>query len=190
MKNFIPLLSCPHKSTAKVVDGKLILSFPGALKPVLWQMDMSSAKASALEIEERDSAFGLVLKTPRGDAHDIAAFGSKDQAVRALVIIGGALERAHGHMRSGSEIRRSQALVPVPENDNGGGNAPGVFKWLAGLTGIVILVLMVNTLWAMGPRLPVSVPSAAGGAIESLAPGEAAKATGVPVSADDYLLGQ
>ena len=45
-------------ASANVVDGKLILSLPEAENPVVWQMDLSSAKASALEVkkdEEKDT---------------------------------------------------------------------------------------------------------------------------------------
>ena len=40
-----------YQSSARVVDGKLILSFPHALTPVVWQMDLSQTKASALEVQ-------------------------------------------------------------------------------------------------------------------------------------------
>ena len=41
-------------TSASVVDGKLILSFPHAQTPVLWQMDLTQAKASSLEVTKSE----------------------------------------------------------------------------------------------------------------------------------------
>ena len=73
------------RASAKVVDGKLILSLPDALTPVVWQMDLAHAKASALEVRcnnEAMNAYTLTLKTPKGETIEVAAFDERENAMR------------------------------------------------------------------------------------------------------------
>ena len=49
-------ISNKNGASANVVDGKLILSFPHAQTPVLWQMDLAQAKASAIEVLKAEKA--------------------------------------------------------------------------------------------------------------------------------------
>ena len=54
--------------SAKIVDGILILSLPDALRPVVWQMELSQSRTSALEVREHeDGTYHLTLKPPRQD---------------------------------------------------------------------------------------------------------------------------
>ena len=74
----ISALKKMHKNnaSASVVDGKLILSFPHAQTPVIWQMDLAEAKASALEVlkAEKGTDFTLTLKTQKGEKVKIDLF--------------------------------------------------------------------------------------------------------------------
>ena len=49
-----------NKTSAKVVEGKLILSCPGAEIPVVWQMDLNEAKACAFEVQCDEKANGFL----------------------------------------------------------------------------------------------------------------------------------
>ena len=73
------MLKKDYKSSAKVVDGKLILSFPNAVNPVVWQMESQEAKASALEVNDNEkSGYDLVLKTLKGERVQVASFAEKE----------------------------------------------------------------------------------------------------------------
>lgn len=88
-------------STAKVVDGRLVLSLTDAQKPVVWQFDLSVAKSSAIELRETNGGeTTLILKTARQDVQDIATYDTPEKAVRALMAISRAMERAQGQMHA------------------------------------------------------------------------------------------
>ncbi|HRC27329.1 MAG TPA: hypothetical protein PKX87_07865 [Alphaproteobacteria bacterium] len=194
------LKSNEYGSTASVVDGKLILSFPQAVRPVLWQMDLGAVKTSALEMVEgaESGQFGLALRAPKGDVQEIVLFSTREQALEALVIVRDALARAHGQIRPLAPILADgSGGVPV-----GGGYAssPGgwqgaradahqtAMKWIGGLAGLVVLAILLNMLWSLSPRPPASIPSAsASGGAGQDSPQEK---TGEPVSADDFLRSQ
>lgn len=209
--------SCAPTSGARVVDGKLILSFPDAIKPVLWQMDLVSAKASALEVEAlQGGQAALMLKTPKGEQATVAIFESREAAISALMTVGAALGCAHGQIRgvpvssfpasSGGGADQVPAwAAPQTAFPAGGGMgamaAPveghqRTMRWLAGLAGIVLLAVLLNMLWSLSPRPPASLPSAAaeGGAPPQAAASSTAlggpvdpDAVGVPLSADAVL---
>lgn len=186
MRHALKSFSSSH-SSARVVDGKLILSLPHALTPVVWQMDMTQAKASALEVRENGgkNTFSLILKTPRGEDTEIAPFETRAQAVEALMSVARALENAQGQIR------------PFPETTGlGGGEAAyrpaksrSLGKWVAGILSVLLLLILVNIWGSLLPRDPEGV---SGRPIDpvSLDSAPAAKSSGVPVSADDFLNGQ
>jgi hypothetical protein len=88
-------------SGAKVVDGRLVLSLTDAIKPVVWQFDISVAKSSAVELRETNGGeTTLVLKTAKQDVQDIASYDTPSKAVKALLAISRAMERAQGHMNA------------------------------------------------------------------------------------------
>lgn len=184
MKNALHSFQGSHKSSAKVVDGKLILSFPGALKPVVWQMDFSHVKASALEVQENkdEGIYTLTLKTPKGENVDIAPFAKKEHAVSGLMAASKALEGAQGKIRPAASSGKA---------DDGGGQtvvvtgAKSSGRWTAPLLGVVMLLLLVFVWSLLAPQSPSSVGRAGGSAA-----GSGPDAAGVPMSADDFLRGQ
>lgn len=195
MKNILQSVS-PHKSSsARVVDGKLILSFPEALTPILWQMELNEAKASALEVRAAgDGVYTLTLRTARGETLEIAPFEKREDAVAALMVIAKALESAHGQIRpfhhAAAPATESAAAIPsaapvAPLKIRERKSAAG--KWAAGILGVLFVFVLLN-MWAyLSPRPPSGM-----GAASSAAPagaGSAQSSAGVPVSADDYLKG-
>lgn len=196
MRRLAACLKGGYGSTADVVDGKLVLSFTDAIRPVLWQMDLTSVKTSALEMVDGPEAgqFGLVLRAPKGEVQDIALFSTRDAALEALVTVRNALSRAHGQIRP---------VLPAPDGTGNvapvGGYAPGwqgkadahqtAMKWIGGLAGLVILAILLNMLWSLSPRPPSSIATVAASSSDQgfKSPQET---TGEPVSADDFLRAQ
>jgi hypothetical protein len=172
------LTSSNNQSSARVVDGKLVLSFPHAITPVVWQMDLTQAKASALEVHEnKDSGVStLVLKTPGGSNTDIAPFEKKSQAVEALMAISRALENAQGQIRSGTTPYETVGTV---HHHPRRGFTPG--KWVAAVLALFMLLILINIWGSNLPRSPSSVTQDT-----SIAQDPASQA-GVPMSADDFL---
>lgn len=173
------------QSTARVVDGKLILSFPLALTPVVWQMDLSQAKASALEVhaQANSDAQALVLKTPKGENLEVAVFATRPEAVSALMAAAGALENAHGQIRpfaAQSDGHLGGSMQPSQSAPKRGGILKTIGLIFLSLVGIFILL---NILSAVSPRSQQALEG----------PGAAQQNTanepeaGVPLSADEFL---
>lgn len=181
-----------YKTSAKVVDGKLILSLPDAASPVVWQMDLIEMKASAFEIKTDDKTgqYLFVSKKQGQDSFDIIApFDDKDKAVAALMETSKALENATAypvHTTSSAEAAYSHApssshgaYAPHPAQKK-----PGKGKWIGVLILFIIIGGLIFVSFNMQPRSPSSFQpspssSAAGGGAEQNA--------GVPMSADDFL---
>ncbi len=174
------------ESTARVVDGKLILSLPGAQTPVVWQMDLDQAKASALEVrsDDKKGLYTLSLKTPRGAADDIADFTSKDEAVDGLLAASAALENAHG------QIRPSGGVNMTPSNSNAPQAQPkksgGWKKWLLALVVLIGLWFLFTLSATILPQAPGTYTGASTEQAAESAQ-SARESQGVPVSADDFL---
>lgn len=178
--------SCRSASSAKVIEGKLILSFPNAINPVVWQMDLGQTKASALEVQTNgdETRFTLVLKTPKGETVDIAPFESRQEAVDGLMAAAKALENAQGHIRaaaSNSNYTPGEAAThAAPARKN---------RWL----GPVLAALFIFVLFMVWASL---LPKPAGievtGMPQSAMPAAPSPegAAGVPLDADAYLKGQ
>ena len=178
-------------ASARVVDGKLILSLPDAITPVVWQMDLAQAKASALEVlhNEEKNEFSLGLKNPKGEKVEVAVFAERTHAVEGLMAASHALENAHGQIRGLSNntndtddaILLSQKPTQSKtkqENKRG--------KLMTGLLALVVLFILF-TIWSS--IIPRTINTA--GNPESVASNaNAPSAAGVAVSADDFLRGQ
>ena len=172
------------ESSAKVVDGNLILSLPDAINPVVWRMELGSVKASAMEVKKdaADGTFTLSLKTPKGEVHDIAPFETRELAVRALMRVSAAMQGAQGKLAPVSALH-SQAPAPASTQT---GNAPDgktALKWLAALGGVLLVIFLFAYASALGPR---------GGDPQSAnfdSSGQSSSENGVPQSADDVLRG-
>ena len=178
MKKLIESITGGYTSSARVVDGSLILSLPDALSPVVWRMDLGEVKSSALEVRETpEGSFVLALKTPRADVHNIAPFASRALALKALMAVSEALEHSGGQLHPANDD--AAAARPVYRKKAG----PG--KWLAGAGAVVALVLMAGILMKMGPASQ-SLTGQQAYAPPNLG-GPAPDDAGVPLSADDFL---
>lgn len=181
-------------ASAIVVDGKLILTFPDAISPVVWQMDLADAKASALEIEEdpANNHHKLVIKTAKGERVDVAKFSNRTEALAGLMAAAGALENAQGQIRaaasSGSAANDRPAKSkkvkrpPTPTQKKQTRN-----RWLTGILALVILFILL-TIWSW--VMPVSLKTNLAEEQASAVTGPVTESAGVPVSADDFFKDQ
>ena len=179
-----------NAASARVVDGKLILSYPDAITPVVWQMDLSTARASALEVRENEKGhFIVTLKTMKGESADIAPFETKEAAVDALMAASRALENAHGQIRTGGESISSTApaasTVTTTQKKSGRSS-----KWAAGFLAFLLILFLISVWGSIAPRAPMSVENAAGGPAASSPTGANSNEAGVPLSADEFLIQQ
>lgn len=181
MKHALKSMSGQHTAQASVVDGKLILSFPHALTPVLWQIDLNDVKSSALEVisKDKDKRFLLISKTPDGTITEIAPFDNRDDAVEGLMAAGKALENAHGQIKNMPSSERTTHVYTA--------GVEGKKKsWTPVLVSLAVLALVV-VLWA---SLSSRMQSAN---FETLANNTNTSASsnvnepGVAISADDFL---
>jgi hypothetical protein len=166
-----------EKASARVVDGKLILSLPAANTPVVWQMDLGHAKASALEVRHNEEAaiFTLMLKTAKGETMEIASFSERERSIEGLMAASRALESGYGQIKQGiaNDSAASAALdVSAPKKGRG---------WFVALALVALFVVFL--VW--GSLTPVSVMTTSqSGENPSLS------TNGVPLSAEDYLKNQ
>lgn len=200
MKKVIDNLKQNYLTSAKVVDGTLILSVPNAITPAVWRLDLGNVKASALEVRDNDNDnFTLVLSTPKGDVHDVASFYKKEEAIEALLAVTSALEGAQGQIKPGlyapsndsnqlNVPNRLPVLSPQPQSQSTPSKKSN--KALASVAGVLVLVVMIVILMNMGPKTTSldnnSLSNTA--ASSSAATSGGTTGAGVPMSADDFLM--
>lgn len=173
-----------YESSAKVVDGNIIISLPDAVNPIVWRMELGSVKASAMEVRSHaDGTFMLALKTPKGEAHDIAPFAQKELAVRALMRVSAALQSAEGRMGAPAATpipfpERTQASEPRTERTS-------ALKWLLALGGVFIVIALFAYLGTLGAPAVYSGDTNSATTVT----GDQNAESGVPQSADSALQG-
>jgi hypothetical protein len=169
-------------STAKVIDGILILSLPDAVSPVVWQMELGQSKSSALEIRDGGNGqFILTLKTPRQDVLDIATYANRDLAIKALLVTTAALEKGQGQLKAAPAGLANGYPVPVVTQNKTGALCilKKILMWLAGIAAGLILLLIVGWL-LLGVINVIMTPKLASTATSS-------SSSSGPVSADEFL---
>ncbi len=182
MNNLWKKTSGDYESSAKVVDGNLILSLPNAINPIVWRMELGNVKASALEVRTNttDGTHVLTLKTPKGDVHEIAPFAQRDDALRALMRVSTALQGAQGKIAVATTITASHSATQ-PESGSG-------YKWLLTLGGVLIVIFLFAYLSSLTPQQMDSTNVGAPESATSVT-GEPNAESGVPQSADQLLRG-
>ena len=175
------MMADKYISTAKVIDGILILSLPDAVSPVVWQMELGQSKSSALEIRDTESGqFILTLKTPRQDVIDIATYASRDAAIKALMATSAALEKGRGQLKAAPAGTANGYPVPVVTRQPKSGALcvlKKILLWLAGIAASLILLLVVG--WLVLAAINVIMSPSAGTT--------ASAPNGGAVSADEFL---
>lgn len=173
-------------STVKVVDGKLIMSLPDAQTPVVWQMDIEQAQSAAFTVEEdkKKKTFTLVLKTQDGEVQNIAPFENKETAVNILMETSGALQNAHGQIKPTTMAHASNTNIasPVAQQNDDKNNKIGAIL-------AVLLILVLIGIWSLSASNSVQLQNdrLLAPTETAISPQDAKSASGVPVSADDFL---
>ena len=183
MSKLLSKLTGQSKASASVVDGKLILSFPAAITPVVWQMDLNKAKASALEVQENKGGYALVLKTPKGENLDIAPFDDRGKAVDGLMAASRALQNAYGQMNP--QGVSNENAPSSSHHHNGAGKKKKVLPIVFGL----IVLFLLYWLWSAMSLQNVNGYQTTSADNTANVP-SAAQSSGVAVSADDFLMGR
>lgn len=194
---FIQNLTGGYRSSAKVVDGTLVLSLPDAQSPIVWRMDLNTAKSSAIEVRENDdNKYDLMLKTSKADAHVIGTYEFKIKATQALMAVTKAMRKAEGQMpvipMNLSEEDRARYLpVPLsrPRSTTFGGMVLRAFKYLIILACLVVVLGTGWTYFEMKERRDISINQAAKETAELGDSAPAHKKIGEVMSADDFLKG-
>ncbi len=171
-----------YSSSAKVVNDTLVLSLPDAKSPVVWRMELAEIKEAAFELQQKDTDYLLVMKTPKGASREIAPFDNRAKALKALMSTSQAMEHAETLSRSNDD--GNAVFVSQGSRKERSGQA------LAGIIGIIILGGLLFLLTQIGPNTPQYAASgglAATGSSTGSAPNSAGS-PGVPVSADDFLM--
>jgi hypothetical protein len=163
--------------SANIIDKSLVLSLPNALNPVVWRMELSKAKMSAIEIrEDKLGDFTLTLKTPKGDTNEIARFKSRNDALKSLNSITSAMKKA--------EKKEDRIKKPVDKKMS---FFKTIFVGGAATIFLIITVLLVISFIATITGQPLRVAASNG---QTSSAGIGAMQDGVPQSADDFLKAQ
>ncbi len=186
-----------YSATAKVVDGNLIISLPDAVNPIVWRMELGSVKASALEVRKGavEGHSLLVLKTPKGETHEIAPYDSRDKALAALMQVSNALQSAEGRMAPSPvtgqyvPVNSNQPTQAASSQQEGPVTKANTVKWLLALGAVLAVIALFAYLGSLGaPEMSSGLSDTAtvtGPAASNSNSGE----SGVPQSADEMLRG-
>lgn len=189
IKNFWKQNEDALSSSASVVDGNLILSLPDAINPVVWKMELSSAKSSALEVRKNpDGTSTLLLKTVKEDIHTIASFEQKDSAIKALMVVSQALKNADGKIYSHAKQTVSSLVDASPSHVRANlfSSQKENMKWLFAILGVVFVLFLFAYLSKSAPY-PVEEQTSQG--TQTSIGANPSDQSGVPQSADDVLKG-
>lgn len=183
-----------NDANASVVDGKLILSFPEAITPIVWQMDLNDAKSSSFEVTNDGDHFALVTKKQGAQKKEsIAPFPTKEQAVAALMATSSALKNGHGHIYPTGAAQPAQAIPqPVYHMQSHTAQSKGSGgKWAIAILCLLVIGFLFMMTANMQPRIAGTNDSAGrtntAASAGSAGSSRASDKAGVAVSADDFL---
>jgi hypothetical protein len=150
----------PSKSNirAGIADNALVVSFLAAEAPRVWRAEMGQLATAALEVQENQGKFSLVMKRSGAPVEEIGTFTGKKEAVEALQLITEALLQGTG----------------ITQTEKSGGWFKKLLKFL--LTAVIALFLLVALVNIFGRHAP------SGQSSYTKAP-----PAGVPAPADEIL---
>ena len=193
MKQLIENMTGGYSSSASVVDNNLIISLPDAKSPVIWRKDIGKIASAALEVrEEKDGSYVLTFKHEKGQDEDIAPFNSRAKAVKALMTISSAMQNAtiSAPRDAANNSKAAAPVAALPQNNPKSEKSP----WVGGLIGLAILAFLVYVLLTMSPGTPIRGDGAAEPQASAFATSTTnnppPQDTGVPVSAETFLMGR
>ncbi|HEY8963888.1 MAG TPA: hypothetical protein VIN59_05425 [Alphaproteobacteria bacterium] len=173
-----------NASSAKVKDGRLVMSMPDAETPVVWVMDLGEASTSVLRLESDKQGLYVIKKHGGKVAETVAVYRNRRPAVKALTRATKAMDRARTYRGQGTS-RLTNVLLVV------------LLVWFAlsrlwgldqDLMRMAILPFVKDDLIAMAQQaqaLQQQAAAAASGTQNTQAANP--NAMGVPLSADEAL---
>lgn len=178
-----------YKTKAKVVGDTLILSFPDALQPSVWRLDLKDAQGCIFEIEgdEAGGVYSLVQKSAKGSAKKvITSYFSRPQAMRALIVTSKALSCSNA---CGAMKEQSAKDTPIVIQNRSG------FPWGKILFLLLILYLGYSAYRVFMVSFNNALVSESAPAVIELdqiqknnkATAPNVNQSGVPLSAEDFL---
>lgn len=172
------------KPSARVADGRLIISLPDAETPAVWMLDLAEAVTSVLRLENDRQGFYVIKKHGgKGAAETVAVYRDRARALRALEKTSSALERARSSMTYNG---RPIVVRPVSKVVRFF-NILLVFWFVLYLLGLDKYALTLLFMPFTADQ-PVAAAPAAPTAPESNNTAEpGSPPAGVPLSADDFL---
>ncbi len=180
-----------YTTKAKVVDNVLILSLPDAVTPAIWRLELQDAKNTSFDIgQDEEGIFQLSHKPAKGNSKVIAAFDTREKAVKALMLTSRAMEKVPAVSTSptsgittatGETPAQMIVAAPQPARPK---------KWGTALIALLLLLLLVIVFAQMAPQ-PISSFSGDGNAeMKNMLGDNTTSTTGVPMSADAFLQGR
>ena len=192
MVSFLENLTGGYKSRASVAGDRLIMTFPDAVTPVTWQLDLKNANGSAIELEaDKTGAFSLVSKQGQKAKQTIAKFDSRGKAVRALMSTTDAIEKGVKQLSYAQHNAAQAGQVPPAVIVKNSSVLGSVMK---GVLTTLLVVIVLGILGLFGLNFVVSSLNpdreAASQVSSGTVSGQNNEAVGVPLSADDFLKGR
>ena len=173
-----------YGSSAKVADGRLVISMPDAETPVIWIMDLNDAETAVLRLEVDKQGLNVIKKHGgKGVAETVAVYRSRSKAERAMIKASKALENARNtRLHVGPN---SQPVIIRPA-----GRMARIFSFIMSVIVVIILLLyarmsLIYNLSATMEQPQISATKM--GADSAIPQTPPADTSGVPLSADDFL---
>lgn len=171
-------------SSAKVTDGRLVLTLTDAETPAVWIMDLNDAATSVLRLENDRQGFYVIKKHGgKGAAETVAVYRDRGMAAHALSVASKAMEKARDTRHN---TLNGRPVIVRPASRVARFFTYFLFFWfvmyLMGLDMYLVRLIFApfdTVQMASAPMPEVEVP-------QTTPPTQA----GVPMSADDFLMNQ
>ncbi|MCB9963574.1 MAG: hypothetical protein H6855_00880 [Rhodospirillales bacterium] len=160
-----------YTSSAKVVDGSLVLSLPDAVTPVVMRLSLDEAKSAAFTVLEKKGQHVLTVQFSEKESRDIAPFAEKDLAIAALMSASAALEKG-SHLSAMDGQDHARAPISIK----------GLARWGGAICALLFLIWVISAVNNSMPRAPFPA-----GTTQTAPITDPQKTSGVPLSADDFL---
>ena len=145
--------------SARVVDGRLILTLPNARTPTVWRMGLDAAEAGAFQVvaDPDNAGYQLVTKGTASDQQTIAGFDDREQAVAALLTAAEAMQNAGSQRPETPVPRETVAAYPTgasTRQDPGAGYMGGRGRGRAVITGagLLLVIVLIYMIANTGPQ--------------------------------------
>ncbi len=186
------ILTGKNGPSAKVADGRLILSLPDAETPVIWIMDLNEAALCALRLEtDRQGLCVIKRHGGKAAAETVAVYRDRKACEHALSMASHALARAReSRLRAGAS---GQPVVIRPASRLARAFNVFLFIWfvLHITGGEVLFYTLARTVFSSAPATVTGTRQSDTDATPLPQRGNATppagSTVGVPLSADDFL---